>query len=50
MPMVAPTFAQIATVSKLEAQSWQNTPDLESQFLHLWILYCTDHSFATGDF
>jgi hypothetical protein len=46
MPTVAPTIAQIATVG----ESWQNLPDLKNQFLHLWIIYCTDHSFAMGDF
>jgi hypothetical protein len=50
MPMVAPTIARIATVGELEAESWQNTLDLENQFLHLWMLYFTDRSFATGDF
>jgi hypothetical protein len=50
MPTVAPTIARIATVGELEAESWQNAPDLENQFLHLWIFYSTDRSFATGDF
>jgi hypothetical protein len=47
---VAPTIARIATVGELEAESWQNPPDLENQFLHQWMVYCTDLSFATGDF
>jgi hypothetical protein len=50
MPTLAPTLARIATVGELEAESWKNPPDLENQFLHLWMLYYTDRSFATGDF
>jgi hypothetical protein len=50
MPTVTPTIARIATVGELEAESWQNPPDLENQFLQLWMLYCTDHSIATGNF
>jgi hypothetical protein len=42
--------ARSAIVGKLEAESWQNPPDLENQLFHLWMLYCTDRSFATGDF
>jgi hypothetical protein len=34
MPTVAPNIARIATVGELEAESWQNPPDLENQFLH----------------
>jgi hypothetical protein len=49
MPTVAQTIARIATIGELEAESWQNKPDLENQFLHLWMLYCTDRSFATGN-
>jgi hypothetical protein len=45
-----PTIAQSATVGKLEAELWQNPLDLENQLLHLWMVYCTDRSFATGDF
>jgi hypothetical protein len=52
MPTVGQTIARSATVGKLEAESWQNPPDLENQLLHLWMLYryCMDRSFATGDF
>jgi hypothetical protein len=50
MPTVGQTIARSATVGKLEAESWQNPPDLENELLHLWMLYCTDRSFATGDF
>jgi hypothetical protein len=44
----------IATVtalyaSGLETESYQNPPDLENQFLHRWMLYCTV-AFETGDF
>jgi hypothetical protein len=34
MPTVAPTIARIATVGKVEAKSWQNSPNLDNQFLH----------------
>jgi hypothetical protein len=37
MPTVAPTFVRIVTVGELQAKSWQNPPDLESQFLHRWM-------------
>jgi hypothetical protein len=50
VPTVGQTIARSATVGKLEAESWQILPDLENQLLHLWMLYCTDRSFATGDF
>jgi hypothetical protein len=50
MPTVGQTIGQSATVGKLEAKSWQNPPDLENQLLHLWMLNCTDRSFAMGDF
>jgi hypothetical protein len=50
MPTVGQTIARSATVGKLKAELWQNPPDLENQLLHLWVLYCTDCSFATGDF
>jgi hypothetical protein len=50
MPTVGQTIARSATVGKLEAESWQNPPDLENQLLYLWMIYCTDRSFATGDF
>jgi hypothetical protein len=36
--------------SELEAESYQNPPDLENQFLHRWNLYSTDGSFETGHF
>jgi hypothetical protein len=39
MPMVAPTIARIATVSKIEAKSWQNPPNLDNQFFHRWRWY-----------
>jgi hypothetical protein len=32
MPTVTPTIARIATVGELEAELWQNTPDLEHHF------------------
>jgi hypothetical protein len=34
MPTVAPTIARIATVGKVEAESWQNPLNLDNQFLH----------------
>jgi hypothetical protein len=34
MPTIAPTIAGIATVGKLKAESLQNPPNLENQFLH----------------
>jgi hypothetical protein len=33
MPTVAPTFVRIATVGELQAESRQNPPDLENQFI-----------------
>jgi hypothetical protein len=42
MPTVDQTIARSATIGKLEAESWQNPPDLENQHLHLWMLFCTD--------
>jgi hypothetical protein len=39
--------------SKLEAESWQNPPDLENRFLQYidgWTHYCTDRSFDTAGF
>jgi hypothetical protein len=39
MPTVAPTIARIATGGKLEAEPWQNPPDLENHFLHRWMWY-----------
>jgi hypothetical protein len=38
MPMVAPTIVRIATVGKVEAESWQNPVNLDNQFLHV-VLY-----------
>jgi hypothetical protein len=32
------------------AESWQNPLDLETQFLHQWMLNCMDHSLETADF
>jgi hypothetical protein len=37
-------------VNGLEAESYQNLPDLESRFLNQWMHYCTDRSFEMGDF
>jgi hypothetical protein len=34
MPMVAKTIARIATVGEVEAESWNNPPNLDNQFLH----------------
>jgi hypothetical protein len=34
MPMFASIILQFATVSKVEAESWQNPPNLFNQFLH----------------
>jgi hypothetical protein len=50
MPTVTPTFVQIATVGELEAESWQNPPDLENQLLHQWMCYSFDCCFKTADF
>jgi hypothetical protein len=50
MPTIGQTIVRSATVGKLDAESWQNPLDLENQLLHLWMLYCTDCSFATCDF
>jgi hypothetical protein len=36
--------------SELDAESWQNPPDLENLFLHRWMRYFTDCSFEGGDF
>jgi hypothetical protein len=38
---VAPTIAQITTVGKVEAESWQNWLNLDNQFLHRWMWYRT---------
>jgi hypothetical protein len=50
LPTVAPTIARIATVGELDAESWQNPPDLKNQFLHRWMWYSTDCRFKTADF
>jgi hypothetical protein len=50
MPTVAPTIARIATVSKVEAESWQNPLNLDNQFLHRWMWYSMDCRFKTADF
>jgi hypothetical protein len=47
--MVAPTMA-IAIVGELEAESWQNPPDLDNQFLHRLMWYSTDCRFKTAGF
>jgi hypothetical protein len=43
-------FARYATVGEVDAESWQNPPDLENQFLYRWICYCTDCRFKMADF
>jgi hypothetical protein len=48
MPTVGQTIVRSATVGKLEAESWQNPPDLEYQLLHLRMLYCMDRRFLNG--
>jgi hypothetical protein len=50
MPTVAPTFVPIATVGELQAESWQNPPDLENQFLHRWMCYSLVCCFKTAGF
>jgi hypothetical protein len=50
MPMVAPTIARIATVGEVEAESWQNPPNLNNQFLHRWMWYSMDCRFKKADF
>jgi hypothetical protein len=51
MPTVAQTLLELPTLANgLEAESLQNQPDLENRFLHRWMRYCKDRSFATGDF
>jgi hypothetical protein len=32
--MAAPTIAGIATVGEVEAESWQNPPNLDNHFFH----------------
>jgi hypothetical protein len=49
MPTVAPTIAQIAAVGKEEAESWQNPPNLDNQFLHRWMWYSMECCFKTAD-
>jgi hypothetical protein len=39
MPTVAPTIARITTVSKVEADSCHNPPNLDNHFLHRWMWY-----------
>jgi hypothetical protein len=43
-------IARIATVSKVEAQSWQNPPNLDNQFLHRWMSYSRACHFKMADF
>jgi hypothetical protein len=50
MPMVNPTIVRIVTVGKVEAESWQNPPNLENQFLHRWMWYSMDCRFKTANF
>jgi hypothetical protein len=50
MPMVALTIERIATVGKVEAESWQNLLNLDNQFLHRWMWYSMDSCFKTTDF
>jgi hypothetical protein len=50
MPTVSPTTAQIATIRKVEAESWQNPPNLDNQFLHQWMWYSMDFRFMTAYF
>jgi hypothetical protein len=47
MPTVVPTIARIATVGIVEAESWQNPPNLDNQFLHRWMWYSMDCRFKT---
>jgi hypothetical protein len=50
MPMVAPTIVHIATVREVAAESWQNLPNLDNQFLHRWMWFSTDCRFKTANF
>jgi hypothetical protein len=50
MPKVAPTITRIATVGKVEAESWQNPQNLDNQFSHRWMWYATHCRFKTTDF
>jgi hypothetical protein len=50
MPTVTLTIASIATVSKVDAESWQNPPNLDNQFLHQWMWYSMDWRFKTASF
>jgi hypothetical protein len=50
MPTVGPTIEQSATVGKLDAESWQNPPNLVNQFSHRWMWYSTDGYFKSADF
>jgi hypothetical protein len=47
MPTVVQTIARIATVGEVEAESWQNLPNLDNQFLHRLMWYSTDCRFQT---
>jgi hypothetical protein len=50
-PHYMPTdIARNATVREVEAESQQNPPDLENQFLHRWMYYSTDCRFKTANF
>jgi hypothetical protein len=49
MLTVAPTIARIATAGKVEAESWQNPPNLDNQFLHRSMWYSTDCRFKTAN-
>jgi hypothetical protein len=50
MLTVAKTIEQIATAGEIDAESWQNPPDLENQFLHRWMWCSTDCRFKAADF
>jgi hypothetical protein len=49
MPTVSPTIAQSATVGKLDAELWQNPPDLVNHFSHRWMCNSMDYGFKTTD-
>jgi hypothetical protein len=49
MSTVAPTIERIATVGKIEAELWQNPPNLDNQFLHRCILYSTEYRLKTTE-
>jgi hypothetical protein len=51
LPTVAQTLRELPTLANgLKAESWPNSPDLENRFLHQWMRYGMDCSFAKGDF